>query len=190
VLLRLAVCDARCRWCDTPHAFNKGTAMTPDAILDRIGELRTHLVLVTGGEPLLQREVLGLMTRLCDAGHEVMLETSGAHDVAEVDRRVRIVMDLKCPDSGESDNNRWENLDVLKPSDEVKLVVASKGDFDWSLRVAKQHRLDQRFTLLLSPVWGQVEPRELADWLLASGLEARMQLQLHKLVWGAEATGV
>jgi 7-carboxy-7-deazaguanine synthase len=190
VFVRTAVCDARCVWCDTPHAFTQGTVWTLADILARVREFQTPLVEITGGEPLVQPEVLPLLTRLADEGYVVLLETSGAHDVGPVDRRAHVIMDLKCPDSGESCRNCWSNLDVLKPTDQIKFVVASRADFDWAASAIREHRLDERFVVLVSCVFGAVSPRELADWLLASGLEVRMQLQLHKYVWDPKARGV
>lgn len=190
VFVRTAVCDARCVWCDTPHAFTQGTVWTLDDIVAKVESLETPLVEITGGEPLIQPEVLPLMTRLADRGHTVLLETSGAHDVGAVDRRVHIIMDLKCPDSGEEHNNRWTNLEVLKPTDQIKFVVASRRDFEWSGEVMRRHRLDKRFTVLVSAVFDQVTPLELANWILASNLNVRLQLQMHKYVWGAETRGV
>ena len=190
VFVRLAVCDARCVWCDTPHAFTQGRLMSLEDVLLRVEAMSCPLVEVTGGEPLLQPEVLPLMTRLADTGCTVLLETSGAHDVAPVDSRVHIIMDLKCPDSGECANNRWGNLQVLKPTDQIKLVVASRKDFDWSVDVVEKNRLDRRFVVLFSPVFHAVQPAELAQWLLASGLRVRMQLQMHKYIWDPTARGV
>jgi 7-carboxy-7-deazaguanine synthase len=190
VFVRLAVCDARCVWCDTPHAFTQGEPWTLDAVVAKVREYITPLVEITGGEPLLQAEVFPLMTRLADAGLAVLLETSGAHDVGPVDRRVHIIMDLKCPGSGECAGNRWDNLDRLKPTDQIKFVVASEGDFRWAADTIRKHRLDRRFIVLLSPVFGAVPPRRLAEWLLESGLDVRMQLQLHKYVWDPDARGV
>ena len=189
VFVRLAVCDLRCTWCDTPHAFTQGEP-TLDAVLGAVRELDTPLIEITGGEPLLQAEVFPLMARLADVGNTVLLETSGTHDVGPVDPRVHIIMDLKCPDSGESAHNRWANLDVLKPSDEVKFVLASRGDFDWAADAIRRHGLERRFGVLLSPAYGLVSPLDLAEWLLASGLQVRMQLQLHKYVWDPKARGV
>jgi 7-carboxy-7-deazaguanine synthase len=190
VFVRLAVCDSRCSWCDTPHAFNQGKSRGLEEILGEVRGLGCPLVEVTGGEPLLQEGVFPLMARLADEGRTVLLETSGAHDIGPVDRRVHIIMDLKCPDSGECPGNRWENLALLKPSDQVKLVLASRRDFDWAVEAIRAHHLDRRFTVLLSPVFGAVGPRELAEWLLASGLQVRMQLQLHKCIWDPQARGV
>jgi 7-carboxy-7-deazaguanine synthase len=190
VFVRLAVCDARCSWCDTPHAFTQGSVWTPEEILAKVAELNTSLAEITGGEPLLQAEVLPLMTALADRGHTVLLETSGAHDIAQVDRRVRIIMDLKCPDSGEEAGNRWENLVVLKPTDEIKFVIASRRDFDWAAETIRARQLDERFQILLSPAFGLVSPLQLAQWLLDSGLQVRMQLQMHKYIWDPNARGV
>jgi 7-carboxy-7-deazaguanine synthase len=190
VFVRLAVCNSRCRWCDTPHAFHQGSLMAPEQVLDRVQSYGCPLVEITGGEPLLQDEVFPLMTRLADLGLTVLLETSGALDISRVDHRVHIVMDLKCPDSGECAGNRWANLDILKPTDQIKFVVASRQDFDWSAQTIRKLQLDRRFVILLSPVFGAVAPLELATWLLDSGLQVRMQLQLHKYIWDPETRGV
>lgn len=191
VFVRCAVCDLRCEWCDTPHAFNQGERMSRAAVLAKALSFDCPLVEITGGEPLLQPDVLPLMAELCDAGKTVLLETSGAHDVSAADRRVHVIMDLKCPDSGESRRNRWANLDALKPSDEIKFVIASRADWDWAERVVREHRLDERFTCLVSCVFDSVQPVELVEWLLASGLQrVRFQLQMHKYVWDPKARGV
>jgi 7-carboxy-7-deazaguanine synthase len=190
VFVRLAVCDLRCVWCDTPHAFNQGQPMTEDAVVARVEELATPLVEITGGEPLVQLESLPLMTRLADLGHTVLLETSGGRDIAAVDPRVHVIMDLKCPDSGESAQNRWENLKHLKASDEIKFVIASRRDFDWAVSTIREHRLEERFKVLISPVFGRVAPLELATWVLDSRCNVRMQLQLHKQIWDPQARGV
>lgn len=190
VFVRTAVCDLRCVWCDTPHAFTRGERMTRADVLTTALGFGCPLIELTGGEPLLQPAVLPLMAELCDAGATVLLETSGAHDVGPVDRRVHVVMDLKCPDSGECGRNYWPNLDRLKPTDQIKFVVASRPDWDWVAETVRSHRLDERFTVLVSTSFGAVTPRDLADWLLASGLTVRMQLQLHKYVWHPAARGV
>jgi len=190
VFVRLAVCDARCTWCDIPHAFTQGETRTLEALVEQVRGYQCPLVEITGGEPLLQDEVFPLMTRLADLGLTVLLETSGAHDLARVDPRVHVIMDLKCPESGECPGNRWENLALLKPSDEIKFVLASRPDFDWAAETIRQHKLDRRFTVLLSPVFGAVPPVQLAEWLLASGLQVRLQLQLHKYIWDPKARGV
>ena len=190
VFVRLAVCNSRCVWCDTPHAFNQGDLFAVEDVLRRVEDFRCPLVEITGGEPLLQPEVFPLMSRLADRGLTVLLETSGALDVAPVDPRVHIIMDLKCPDSGECAHNRWANLDVLKPTDQVKFVIASRNDFDWAVDAIRTHRLDERFIVLMSAVFGAVQPVELAEWLLASGLNVRLQLQSHKYIWDPQARGV
>ncbi|MFO0821874.1 MAG: radical SAM protein [Gemmataceae bacterium] len=191
VFVRTAVCDLRCDWCDTPHAFNRGERLPRAAVLGKALEFNCPLVEVTGGEPLLQPDVLPLMAELADAGRTVLLETSGAHDVSPVDRRVHIIMDLKCPDSGESHRNLWSNLDALKPTDEIKFVIASRRDWDWAVATIREHHLDTRFPCLVGPVFGSVQPVELVNWLLESGLSrVRFQLQLHKIVWDPSTRGV
>ena len=191
VFVRLAVCDSRCKWCDTPHAFNQGERMSRAAVLAKALAYDCPLVEITGGEPLLQADVLPLMTELADAGRTVLLETSGAHDVSVVDRRVHVILDLKCPDSGESHRNLWSNLDALKPTDQIKFVIASRRDWDWAEGRIREHRLDSRFQCLVSAVFGAVQPVELVAWLLDSGLDrVRFQLQLHKFIWDPAARGV
>lgn len=190
VFVRLAVCDSRCVWCDSPHAFTQGAAIAPAEVIERVVACACPLVEITGGEPLLQAEVLPLMTALADRGLTVLLETSGAHDIASVDRRVRVILDLKCPDSGECAGNLWSNLNALKSADEIKFVVASRRDFEWAAATVREHHLEERFTVLFSAVFDRVQPLELATWLLASGLHARMQLQMHKYIWDPKARGV
>lgn len=190
VFVRTAVCDSRCRWCDTPHAFTHGKLFKLEEVFQHVERLACPLVEITGGEPLLQEEVLPLMAQLADAGKTVLLETSGAHDIGNVDKRVHIIMDLKCPDSGECAGNRWENLDALKPTDQIKFVIASRRDFDWSVETIHSHALDQRFVVLLSPAFGLVEPIDLTNWLLESRLQVRLQLQMHKYIWHPKARGV
>lgn len=190
VFVRLAVCNSRCVWCDSPHAFGQGEWLPTADVLRRALAFDCPLVEVTGGEPLLQSEVHTLMRGLADAGRTVLLETSGALDIAPVDRRVRIILDLKCPDSGECEGNYWPNLDALRPGCEVKFVVASRRDFDWAADVCRRHDLTGRFPTLFSPAFGRVAPVELAEWLLAGGLDGRLQLQLHKYIWDPKARGV
>ena len=191
VFLRTSVCDLRCSWCDTPHAFTQGERLPRAVVLERLLAFDVPLVEVTGGEPLLQAEVLPLMTDLADAGRTVLLETSGAHDIAPVDRRVHIIMDLKCPDSGESHRNRWANLDVLKPTDEIKFVIATRRDWEWAAETIRDHRLQDRAQVLVSTVFGDATPLDLANWLLESRFpRVRMQLQMHKYIWDPKARGV
>jgi 7-carboxy-7-deazaguanine synthase len=191
VFVRCSVCDLRCKWCDTPHAFNQGERMSRSAVLEKTLSFGCPLIELTGGEPLLQPDVFPLMTELADAGKTVLLETSGAHDIGPVDQRVHIILDLKCPDSGECHGNLWSNLDILKPTDQIKFVIASKRDWDWTANVIRERKLDERFTCLVSAVFGAVEPVELVEWLLTSGLHrVRVQLQLHKYIWEPTKRGV
>jgi 7-carboxy-7-deazaguanine synthase len=188
--VRLTACMARCSWCDTPHAFKEGSMLPCESVLERVNALGCPLVELTGGEPLLQPEAFELMAALADAGKTVLLETSGLVSIRGVDPRVHIIMDLKCPDSGECENNLWDNLSLLKPTDEIKFVIASRRDFDWAVSTVREHALDTRFTVLLSAVFGQVATDALAEWLLDSRLNVRMQLQLHKYIWEPDARGV
>ncbi|CAN5845070.1 7-carboxy-7-deazaguanine synthase QueE [soil metagenome] len=190
VFVRLTACHLRCTYCDTPHAFQQGEPMPLDRIFDQAIRLGDDLVEITGGEPLLQPEVLPLMSRLVDAGRTVLLETSGACDIAPVDPRVRIILDLKTPGSGEVVSNLWENLSRLKPTDEVKVVVCDRSDFDWAVEQVRSHRLTEICPVLMAPAHGEVHPTGLADWILETGLPLRLQLQLHKLLWGPETRGV
>jgi 7-carboxy-7-deazaguanine synthase len=161
-----------------------------DEIVAGVLDLGDELVEITGGEPLLQPEVHPLMTALADAGMTVLLETGGAEDVSRVDRRVHVIMDLKCPDSGECERNRFENLAHLKPTDEIKFVIASRRDFDWTVQTIRIHRLDERFIVLLSAAFGRVTLADLAAWLLDSRLNVRLQLQMHKYIWDPKTRGV
>lgn len=187
VFVRLTGCPLRCVWCDTEYSFHGGQWHDIYAIVAQVASYGARHVCVTGGEPLSQKRCLILLRKLCDAGHEVSLETSGAIDVGPVDPRVRKVMDLKAPDSGESARNLWSNLDHLLPHDQVKFVIASRGDFEWSRDVVREHALDTKAMVLFSPVWGKVGPRELAEWILDERLPVRFQLQLHKLLWNDAA---
>lgn len=183
VFVRLTGCPLRCRWCDTPYAFHGGHWFSFDDILNEIRGFGHRRVCVTGGEPLAQKRCPDFLTRLCDEGLSVSLETSGALDVSSVDPRVIKVVDFKAPGSAEAERNLWDNVDYLGPHDQIKLVLADRNDFDWACHQIRDRRLD-RWQVLLSPVWGELEPRELADWMLAEQTPARLQLQLHKLLWG------
>ena len=186
VFVRLTGCPLRCAWCDTAYAFEGGGWRTLDAILAEVAGHGTRHVCVTGGEPLAQKACLNLLRRLCDDGYEVALETSGALDVAEVDPRVRKVLDLKAPGSGESARNRWSNLAHLGSRDQIKIVIADRADYDWAVAALREHALDRCCAVLFSPVYGVIEPRVLAEWILADRLPVRFQLQLHKLLWGEQ----
>ncbi len=194
--VRLTGCPLRCVWCDTEYAFHGGERMTLDAIVDRVSEIGTPLVEVTGGEPLAHKGAFELVTRLLDAGFTVLVETSGAFDVAPLDPRAHTIMDLKCPGSGESAKNLWSNLDHLDEGDEIKFVVADRADYEWARDVIRERGLDERVrrgalrALLMSPVWDAVDLEALAGWILEDRLPVRFQLQLHKLIWGADRTGV
>ncbi|MDQ2972290.1 MAG: 7-carboxy-7-deazaguanine synthase QueE [Pseudomonadota bacterium] len=187
VFIRLTGCPLRCTWCDTAYAFEGGQWRALDDILDEVRQYDARHVCVTGGEPLAQKRCLDLLTRLCDAGHEVSLETSGALDISGVDPRVRRVMDLKAPGSGEAARNLWSNLDHLTPRDQIKFVLADRVDYDWAIAVLREHALHERCMVLFSPVHGQLAPRELAEWVLEDHLPARLQIQLHKVLWGESA---
>ena len=184
MFVRLTGCPQRCVWCDTEYAFQGGERRTLDDVIETVASHGARYVTVTGGEPLAQPNCLPLLTYLCDAGYEVSLETGGAMDIGSVDPRVSIVMDLKAPASGELHNNRQENIPLLKPTDQVKFVLANRADYDWARLQLDQHRLAERVSdVLFSPVWGQLPPAELAAWILQDRLPVRFQLQLHKLLW-------
>ncbi|MFZ5493623.1 MAG: 7-carboxy-7-deazaguanine synthase QueE [Pseudomonadota bacterium] len=188
VFVRLTGCPLRCTYCDTAYAFSGGEYMELPHILARVHDLSARHVTVTGGEPLAQAGCLDLLRALCDAGHAVSLETSGALDVAAVDPRVVRVLDLKTPSSGECARNRYENLPLLQPGDQVKFVLVDRTDYDWAVATAAQYDLANRASVLFSPAWGQLDAATLADWMLADRLPHRLQLQLHKILWG-EAPG-
>ena len=184
VFVRLTGCPLRCTWCDTTYSFTGGEPATIASVLAEVGKYPARQICVTGGEPLSQKECLPLLTALCDAGYDVSLETSGALDVADVDPRVSRIMDLKAPDSGESAKNLWSNLEALKQGDEIKIVIASRGDYEWARQVLRERQINRLCPVLLSPAGGLIEPQSLADWILEDGLDVRFQLQLHKLLWG------
>jgi 7-carboxy-7-deazaguanine synthase len=190
VLVRLTGCNLRCVWCDTEYAFDEGADRSVGEVVRQVAGHGTRYVLVTGGEPLAQAGVHDLIGELLDGGYEVAIETGGSLDLAPLDRRAMVVMDLKCPGSGMSGMNRWENLALLKPGDEVKFVVADRADYDWSRETIARHRLQGRCGLLLSPVHGVLDPRALAGWILEDRLPVRLQLQIHKYIWPGVPRGV
>ncbi len=184
VFVRLTGCPLRCTYCDSEYAFFGGKWMHIDDIVGEVGKHGTRVVCVTGGEPLAQKRCHELLDRLLDEGYEVSLETSGAIDVSKVDQRVSRVVDIKTPDSGESERNLWENLDILTPHDQVKFVICSRADYDWTLAEIKARSLEDSQDILISPSWGQQDATELAGWVLQDQLNVRVQVQVHKLLWG------
>lgn len=184
VFVRLTGCPLRCVWCDTEYAFTGGQSMTLPQILEAVADYPARQVCVTGGEPLAQKNCTTLLTALCDTDYAVSLETSGALDISAVDPRVSRVVDLKAPGSGECGKNRWQNLEQLTPRDELKFVLKDRADYEWARRTVIERRLDTLCPLLFSPVQETLEPRTLAEWILADGLPVRFQIQLHKLLWG------
>jgi len=188
--IRLMGCNLRCRYCDTAYAYEGGYEMTVAALVEMARAQPYRLVLVTGGEPLLQAETPVLLTALLDAGLTTCLETNGSQPIGAVDARVHRILDVKCPGSGMADHNVWANMDLLTSRDEVKFVVADRSDFTWALEVIDRHGLAERLPVLISPVFGQVSLQEAAAWILATRLPVRLNLQLHKYIWGPEARGV
>jgi 7-carboxy-7-deazaguanine synthase len=184
VFVRLTGCPLRCQYCDTQYAFYGGEWHSLDDVMEQVKSFGVERVCVTGGEPLAQKHCYALLTRLCDAGYRVSLETSGAMDVSAVDARVERVIDIKTPGSGELARNRFENLDELRATDQLKFVICSREDFEWSRDFVKERDLSRRCAVLFSPSFGQVEPRDLAQWILDERLPVRLQIQLHKVLWG------
>jgi 7-carboxy-7-deazaguanine synthase len=190
VFVRTTGCDLRCGWCDSEFTFSGGTQMSVDEIMARVASFDCNLVELTGGEPLLQPDINDLGTRLCDARHTVLIETGGHRDISTLDPRVVRIMDLKCPASGECERNMWSNLEYLRPTDEVKFVLADRNDYEWALEVIRQHRLEQRVKLLISTAYAMIDSRQVVEWMLEDRIEARFQLQAHKYIWPPEARGV
>jgi 7-carboxy-7-deazaguanine synthase len=184
VFIRLTGCPLRCRWCDTTYSFQGGETIALEELLRQVAAFGVGTVCVTGGEPLAQKACPALLTALCDEGYSVSLETSGAYDIAVVDPRVSRIVDIKPPGSGESERNLWENIPMLNARDEVKFVLASRADYDWARVAVRQHELIGRCPVLFSPVQGELDPQQLAEWILADRLPVRMQVQLHKILWG------
>lgn len=188
--IRTTACNLRCTYCDTRYAFGHGKPMSLDAIMGEVERFGLPVVEVTGGEPLLQANSLVLMTRLCDAGYTVLLETSGSLDITPVDPRVHRIVDLKTPSSGEVAANLYSNVQALRPHDEIKFVLGDRADYDWAKEQIAQHRLTERCTVLMGPVFEALRPVDLADWIVADRLRVRMQIQMHKVIWHPDARGV
>ena len=190
VFVRLTGCPLRCTWCDSEYTFSGGIDMTLEAVLAKVKTYGCPLVEVTGGEPLHQPEAFTLVTRLCDEGYEVLVETSGAIDTAPLDRRAHVILDVKCPGSGMSDRMHWQNLARLTEQDEAKFVIKDRADYDWACGIVTQYELAARCTVLFAPVFGELDPQHLAEWILADRLPVRFQLQLHKFIWAPDMRGV
>ncbi|HEX2055878.1 MAG TPA: 7-carboxy-7-deazaguanine synthase QueE [Nitrospiraceae bacterium] len=190
VFIRLTGCPLRCTWCDTEYAFHGGADMAIEEVLARTRAYDCSLVEVTGGEPLHQPAAFPLIERLCEDGFEVLVETSGAIDVGPVDRRARLIMDIKCPGSAMADRMLWSNLEKLSSHDEAKFVVKDRGDYEWARELVRRENLAARCRILFSPVFGELEPRSLAEWILEDRLPVRFQIQLHKVIWSPDMRGV
>ncbi len=190
VFIRLTYCNLRCTYCDTEYAFYEGKDMSIDEVVSEIEKFGCNLVEVTGGEPLFQEESINLMKKLCSEGYEVMLETGGSLSIKEVDPRVKIILDLKCPSSGMLKKNMYENIDSLKLIDEVKFVIGSREDYDWSKEIIAKYNLDEKSIILFSPVFGKIEPVNIVNWIIEDKLNVRFQLQMHKFIWESTTKGV
>ncbi|MBP6822919.1 MAG: radical SAM protein [Acidobacteria bacterium] len=192
IFVRLTWCNLRCSWCDSEYTFTGGTEMSVDEVIEKVRDYNCKLVEITGGEPLVQkRECCELVRRLCDEGFTVLVETGGGLDASVLDERAIKILDVKCPGSGEAERNFWPNLERLNLADEIKFVIKDRADFDFALQVIAKFRLSERQPhILFSPVWAAVELKDLANWVLDSGVRARMQLQLHKYIWGPDVKGV
>lgn len=190
VFVRLTYCNLRCTYCDTEYAFYDGSDKTIEEIIAEVRKYDCKLVEITGGEPLVQNESLDLMQRLCDEGFEVMLETGGSLPIKDIDMRVMIIMDLKCPSSKMIKKNLYENIDHIKPSDEIKFVIGTREDYDWSKEIIIKYSLTKKCSVLFSVVFGQLEPVQLVNWILEDKIDVRYQLQMHKIIWHPEKKGV
>lgn len=190
--VRLTGCPMRCTWCDSEYTFTGGEHLAIDDVMRQVREFGCRLVELTGGEPLAQREAFDLVTTLCDEGYEVLIETGGYVSTEGVDKRAKIILDVKCPGSGEAERNHWPNLARLRPDrDEVKFVVADRADWDFARKIIEDYELESRAnSVLISPAWGQIDLEELANWVVSSGMNLRMQLQMHKYIWGPDVHGV
>jgi 7-carboxy-7-deazaguanine synthase len=190
IFVRLTYCNLRCSYCDTEYAFYEGKDMTIDEIIKEVDKYNCKLVEVTGGEPLVQDNVHLLMKRLFDSSYKVMIETGGSLSIKSIDKRVKIIMDLKTPSSNMSDKNLYENIDYLKPDDEVKFVIGNREDYEWAKEIIFKYKLVDKVTVLMSPVFDEIQNIDLATWILNDGLNVRFQIQLHKYIWHPETKGV
>lgn len=187
--IRLTGCPLRCRWCDTTYGFEGGKQMTSDEIIAAVKGFGISLVELTGGEPLAQPGSIDLARTLADSDFKVLIETGGSEDISSLDSRIHIIMDIKCPGSKMQDRNRWSNIDFLKSTDEIKFVIADREDYDWAKRVISERALE-RFNLLMSPAFGLIQPKQLAEWMVSDRVKARLNLQQHKYIWHPRAKGV
>jgi 7-carboxy-7-deazaguanine synthase len=190
VFVRLTYCNLRCTYCDTEYAFYEGIEMLVDDIITEVKKYNCKLVEITGGEPLVQENVLILMKKLCDKGYEVMLETGGSLLIKDIDNRVKIIMDLKTPSSGMMEKNLYDNINFLKPNDEVKFVIGDRADYEWSREMIDKYKLNEKAKILMSPVFDKLQNIDLATWILDDRLNVRFQVQLHKYIWSPEMRGV
>lgn len=190
VFIRLTYCNLRCSYCDTEYAFYEGYDSSIESVLKEVAKYDCKLVEVTGGEPLVQKETLDLMKRLCDEGYDVMIETGGSLPIKDIDKRVQIIMDLKCPSSKMVKKNLYENIEYLKPADEVKFVIGTREDYEWTKDIINKYKLNDKCEILFSVVFGELEPLTLVNWILEDKLNVRFQLQMHKFVWHPEEKGV
>lgn len=190
VFVRLTYCNLRCIFCDTEYAFFEGEYKLFDEILSEIKKYNCSLIEITGGEPLVQKNVLPFMTMLCDKGYEVLVETGGHMDISGIDSRVKRIMDIKCPGSGESEKNYWDNLKYIKESDQIKFVISDRKDYDWAKSVIKKHDLNKKCPVLMSPNFEKMNNKSLAEWILNDRLDVRFQLQIHKYIWSPDQRGV
>ena len=190
VFVRLTYCNLRCSYCDTEYAFHEGKDRSIEEIISEVKKFNCNLVEITGGEPLFQNECVDLMKRLCDDGFEVMLETGGSLPIKDIDKRVMIIMDLKCPSSKMMKKNLYKNLDFIKPNDEIKFVIGNHEDYEWAKEIINKYNLTEKYSLLFSVVFGKLEPVQLVEWILEDKLKVRYQLQMHKIIWEPTAKGV
>lgn len=191
IFIRLTYCNLRCSYCDTEYAFYEGTDFSIEEILNEIKKYNCNLIEITGGEPLVQKEeVLSLMKTLCNLGYQVMIETSGSLSIEEIDNRVKVIMDLKCPSSKMIDKNLYENINYLKRNDEVKFVIGNREDYDWSKNIINQYQLTIKCSVLFSNIFSELEPVQLAEWILKDNLKVRFQIQMHKYIWSPTKRGV